>query len=263
MIKYRYAFIMIAVFSFFACSSISIAQAKAADPYAKARAGMIAAIQQNWTETNLYGYQLAPLSNGVIKALNKVPRQEFVAKSYASRAYANTPLPIEYGQTVSQPFIVAFMSNVLDLKPGDRVLEIGTGSGYQAAVLAELVKNVYSIEVIPQLHTSVVKRLKKLGYHNIHLKEGDGYYGWEQYAPFDAIMVTAALDHVPPELIKQLKKGGKMVIPVGDHHTRQHLVILHKLADGKMKSSVSRKVFSLLQEEQTPDLNLRAHYLKH
>ena len=261
MIKYLYLNIVISIFSIMAYCSVGIAQSKSNDPYVKAqsksndpdlkaqsksndpyvkaRAGMIAAIQQNWTETNRYGYQLEPLRASVIKALNTVPRQEFVAKSYASKAYANTPIPIEYGQTVSQPFIVAFMSNVLDLKPNDKVLEIGTGSGYQAAILAELVQHVYSIEVIPQLHQSVVKRLKDLGYHNIHLKEGDGYYGWKKYAPFDAIMVTAALDHVPPALIKQLKKGGKMVIPVGDHHTRQHLVILHKQQDGSMTSSIS------------------------
>ena len=151
----------------------------------------------------------------VLRAMETVPRHRFVLPRYLGQAYADHPLPIGYGQTISQPYIVALMTELLDLEPGERVLEIGTGSGYQAAVLAELVDEVYSVEIIPELAESAAKRLKELGYDNVRTKQGDGYYGWEEYAPFDAIIVTCAPDHVPQPLVNQLAEGGRLVVPIG------------------------------------------------
>jgi protein-L-isoaspartate(D-aspartate) O-methyltransferase len=152
----------------------------------------------------------------VIRAMEEVPRDEFVPPEYLDQAYDNHPLPIGYGQTISQPYIVAWMTELLQLQAGERVLEIGTGSGYQAAVLAALGKaDVYSIEIVPELAEQAEVRLDRLGYSNIHTKQGDGYFGWPDQAPFDAIIVTAAPDHVPAPLAAQLTDGGRMVIPIG------------------------------------------------
>ncbi len=150
----------------------------------------------------------------VLQAMRRVPRHEFVPPEYLDQSYANHPLPIGYGQTISQPFIVAYMSENLELKPGDRVLEIGTGSGYQAAILADMGMEVYSIEIVPELAAEAEARLKRLGY-DVQVRAGDGYYGWPEAAPFDAIIVTAAPDHVPQPLIEQLKPGGCLVVPIG------------------------------------------------
>ena len=152
----------------------------------------------------------------VLEAMRTVPRHAFVPVEYLEEAYADHPLPIGYGQTISQPYIVAWMIELLSLEPGDKVLEIGTGSGYQAAVLAALgYVEVYSIEIVPELAESASQRLQDLGYTEVKIKQGDGYYGWEEYAPFDAIIVTAAPDHLPPPLVVQLKEGGRLVIPIG------------------------------------------------
>lgn len=151
----------------------------------------------------------------VLSAMLKVPRHEFVPENLKKFAYEDRPLPIGEDQTISQPYIVALMTELLELKGDERVLEIGTGSGYQAAILAEIAKEVYTIEIIPSLARSAEERLKRLGYKNIKVKIGDGYKGWQEYAPFDAIIVTAAPDHVPQPLVDQLKVGGRMVIPVG------------------------------------------------
>ena len=151
----------------------------------------------------------------VVAALRKVPRHLYVPREMEPYAYADRPLPIGYAQTISQPYIVAFMTEALELKPQDRVLEIGTGSGYQAAVLAELVRDVYSIEIVDPLGREAAERLKRLGYSNIQVRIGDGYRGWPEAAPFDAIIVTAAPDHVPAALVDQLREGGRMVLPVG------------------------------------------------
>ncbi len=152
----------------------------------------------------------------VLRAMRTVPRHAFVLEDYLKQAYADHPLPIGYGQTISQPYIVALMTELLELKPGDKVLEIGTGSGYQAAVLAELGKvEVYSIEIIPELAEQAAQRLAALGYDEVHLRQGDGYFGWPEHAPYDAIIVTAAPDHLPAPLSEQLAEGGRLVIPIG------------------------------------------------
>ena len=161
--------------------------------------------------------QAAGITNeDVLRAMRDVPRHEFVPDEYLDEAYDNHPLPIGYGQTISQPYIVAWMTELLELQPGEKVLEIGTGSGYQAAVLAELgYVDVYSIEIVPELAETASTRLQDLGYTNVRVKQGDGYYGWPEYAPFDAIIVTAAPDHLPAPLAEQLAEGGRIVIPIG------------------------------------------------
>jgi len=152
----------------------------------------------------------------VLNAMRTVPRHLFVLPEYVDMAYRDHPLPIDYGQTISQPYIVAWMTELLELKPGEKVLEIGTGSGYQAAVLAELDDvDVYTIEIVPELAEIATKRLDELGYSEIKVMQGDGYYGWLEYAPFDAIIVTAAPDHLPAPLVEQLTEGGRLVIPIG------------------------------------------------
>lgn len=171
----------------------------------------------------------------VLRVMAKVAREKFIAKELAARAYEDRPLPIGFGQTISQPFIVAFMTQALKPKPTDRVLEIGTGSGYQAAVLGELVKEVYTIEIVRPLAQRAAIVLNALGYKNVLVKAGDGYKGWREHAPFDAIIVTAAPDHVPQPLIEQLKEGGRMVIPVGKTFA-QELKVLEKRG-GAMKQT--------------------------
>ena len=163
----------------------------------------------------------------VLAAMSKVPREEFVPQGLRGGSYTDQPLPIGYGQTISQPYVVAFMTEQLRLQPQDRVLEVGTGSGYQAAILAELVGEVYSIEIIEPLAKSAEATLQRLGYKNVHVKMGDGYKGWPEHAPFDAIIVTCAPDHVPQPLIDQLKEGGRMIIPVGGFGD-QELYLLEK-----------------------------------
>jgi protein-L-isoaspartate(D-aspartate) O-methyltransferase len=152
-----------------------------------------------------------------LRAMTKVPREKFVPKELINKAYDDRPLPIGYNQTISQPFIVGFMSQQIQPKPTHRVLEIGTGSGYQAAILGELVAEVYTIEIVRPLAQQAEALLRELGYKNVHVKAGDGYKGWPEHAPFDAIIVTAAPDHVPQPLVEQLKEGGRLVIPVGQN----------------------------------------------
>lgn len=171
---------------------------------------------------------------GVIKAMRKVKRHLFVPKRYQAYSYDDHPLPIGEGQTISQPYIVAFMTEALGLSPRDRVLEIGTGSGYQAAILAELVDKVYTIEIVKILAKRATQTLEKQGYKNIAVKEGDGYKGWPEKAPFDAIIVTCAPENIPGPLVQQLKEGGRMIIPVGKRGSIQRLVKLTK-RDGKIR----------------------------
>jgi protein-L-isoaspartate(D-aspartate) O-methyltransferase len=176
----------------------------------------------------------------VLAAMSKVPREEFVPADERAAAYTDNPLPIGYDQTISQPYIVAFMTEQLHPKPSDRVLEIGTGCGYQAAILAELVSEVYTIEIMEPLAKTAEATLQRLGYKKVHVKMGDGYKGWPEHAPFDAIIVTCAPDHVPQRLTDQLKDGGRMIIPVGDRFA-QELYLLEK-KNGQLKESVTLPV---------------------
>ena len=166
----------------------------------------------------------------VLEALTKVPRHQFVLPDFEYFAYNDSPLSIDYGQTISQPYIVGYMTEMAEIKPKDKVLEIGTGSGYQTAILAELAQEVYSVEVIPALAKRAHQILKKLGYDNIHLRIGDGYKGWPEHAPYQSILVTAAPEKIPPALIDQLDLNGKMIIPVGTYI--QKIAIITKTKDG-------------------------------
>ena len=165
----------------------------------------------------------------VLEAMQSVKRHLFVPEKYINQAYEDHPLPIEYGQTISQPYIVALMTVILELKPGDRILEIGTGSGYQAAVLAEMGMDVHTVEIIPELAAQASERLENLGYANINIANADGYFGWEEFAPYDAIIVTAAPDHLPQPLINQLAEGGRLVIPIGPIGAVQTLWLFEKV----------------------------------
>ena len=195
------------------------------------------AMRHRMVETQLSGRGDAIDDPQVLAAMKKVPRHELVPEEIQQHAYDDRPLPIGYGQTISQPYVVAFMTGKLEPKETDRVLEVGTGSGYQAAVLAELVKEVYTIEIIPELAKRAAADLKRLGYTNIHVREGDGYQGWPEAAPFDAIIVTCAPDAVPEPLVSQLRDGGRMIIPVGTKWG-QDLVILRKHGDKLEKRAV-------------------------
>jgi protein-L-isoaspartate(D-aspartate) O-methyltransferase len=164
----------------------------------------------------------------VLKSMRKVKRHLFVPEERIADAYDDRPLPIGYGQTISQPYIVAYMTEVIQPKAEFKVLEIGTGSGYQAAVLAEIVKEVYTIEIVTELANAATQRLKKLGYSKVNVKQADGYYGWKENGPYDAIIVTAAAEFVPPPLIEQLKENGKIVIPIGSPFMTQTLMLIEK-----------------------------------
>jgi protein-L-isoaspartate(D-aspartate) O-methyltransferase len=172
----------------------------------------------------------------VIDAMERVPRQRFVPSDQRPWAFEDRPLPIGYRQTISQPYIVAFMTQALNLDSDARLLEIGTGSGYQTAVLAEVARQVYSIEIVPELADQAKRTLSELGYQNVLLREGDGYMGWTEHAPFDAIMVTAAPDHIPQPLVDQLAVGGRMIIPVGEN--RQALILLTRTERGVTEETV-------------------------
>ena len=171
----------------------------------------------------------------VLEAMSRVPRHEYVPERYRAFAYNDNPLPIEFQQTISQPYIVALMTELVQLEPDDRILEIGTGSGYQAAVAAELVSEVYSIEIIPELARSAADRLERLGVSNVVVRAGDGYLGWPEQSPFDGILVTAGAEHVPEPLIEQLRPGGRMIIPVGDSLSFQILRVVEKLPGGEVE----------------------------
>lgn len=203
------------------------------DEYAAARHHLVAQVRAEAAEIAAFGAS-PPLSASVVAAMEKVERHRFVPPSLIPLAYLNRPLPIGYGQTISQPLIVALMTELMGIEPGDRVLEIGTGSGYQAAVLSELAGSVYSIEIIEPLGDEAGQRLRSSGYRNVHTRVGDGYYGWPDAAPFNSIMVTAAASHVPPPLLRQLKPGGRMVIPLGAQFMTQSLMLVEKHRDGSV-----------------------------
>ena len=209
---------------------------RAEAPEAAARDAMVTTIEEHarYAATALEGR--TAIDPRVLQAMRRVPRQAFVPAELATSAYDDRPLPIGYGQTISQPFIVALMTDLLRTAPGQVVLEVGTGSGYQAAVLAELVRAVHSIEIIPPLADAAAQRLRALGYGNVTVYRGDGYYGVPEAAPFDGIIVTAAAGSIPPPLLGQLRPGARMVIPVGGGFALQHLVLVEKLPDGRVRT---------------------------
>jgi protein-L-isoaspartate(D-aspartate) O-methyltransferase len=213
----------------------AFATAGAADPLAAKRQRMVEEVREMAREARRETGRWN-LEERVLGAMARVPRHRFVPPQLEADAYLNRPLPIGHGQTISQPFIVALMTDLIRVQPGDRVLEIGTGSGYQAAVLAELAARVYTIEIIEPLGVAAGDRLRALGYGAVEVRVGDGYYGWQEHAPFDAIMVTAAASHIPPPLVQQLKPGGRMVIPVGSPFLTQHLLLVEKKPDGGITS---------------------------
>jgi len=215
-----------------ALAAVPGVRAESRDALADARRRMVQQIDARMRETAAATGRDA-LSPAVRRALLRVERHRFVPAELAAQAYGDHPLPIGQGQTISQPFIVALMTELLEPRPGDIVLEVGTGSGYQAAVLAECVARVHTIEIVAPLGERAKALLAQLGYRNVEVRIGDGYQGWPQAAPFDGIVVTAAPDHVPQPLLDQLKAGGRMVIPVGPQIAGQDLLLIAKSADGK------------------------------
>jgi protein-L-isoaspartate(D-aspartate) O-methyltransferase len=219
--------------------------------FVEQRRKLIAAIT---AETNEVANRIgkSALDKQVIRAMIKVPRHEFVPAEVQRYAYVNRPLPIGFGKTISQPFMVAVMTDLLELKPDDAVLEIGTGLGYQSAVLAELAGRVYSIEIIDELAQRAAQRLKRQGYTNIEIRVANGYLGWPEHAPFDKVIVTAAADLMPTPLINQLKAGGRMVIPVGLPRAQQ-LLVAEKDRNGKVATKeIIPVLFSLLEGSEQP-----------
>ena len=196
---------------------------------------MLKAIEKTTHATRFYT-DVKTISDDVMQALAKVNRAQFVPENAVEDAFENHPLRIGYGQTISQPFIVALMTHLLEIEPDDRILEIGTGSGYQAAVAAELASQVYTLEIIAELAASADKRLKSIGYSNIFVKAGDGWYGWPEAAPFDGILVTAVAPEIPPQLLTQLAVGGKLVIPVGHARGNQELVLITRHSPDEISS---------------------------
>jgi protein-L-isoaspartate(D-aspartate) O-methyltransferase len=174
--------------------------------------------------------------SATLAAMRAAPRHEFVPPEHRARAYGDHPLPIGYGQTISQPYVVAYMTEVLEVRPGMKVLEVGTGSGYQAAVLAEIGVDVYTIEIFEALSAEARARLRRLGYDNVRLEHGDGHFGWPEATPFDRVIVTAAAGYIPPDLIEQLVPGGRMVIPVGSVYGVQNLILVEKDAGGQVST---------------------------
>lgn len=215
---------------------------EAAEDFSRQRNELVKEIYEHVRMTRHY-IDKETLDPKVMEMLGKVPRHEFVPSSQRHNAYQNRPLPIGHGQTISQPFIVALMTDLLQVSKDSVVLEIGTGSGYQAAVLSDLTRKVYTIEIIEPLARKAKKRLHRLNYSNVHTKTGDGYYGWVEHGPYDAIIVTAAADHVPPPLIRQLKPGGRMVIPVGSRFQTQQLLLIIK---GKDDSFTTRQILPVV-----------------
>jgi protein-L-isoaspartate(D-aspartate) O-methyltransferase len=207
--------------------------APAADPFLAVRQAMV--------ERDIKGRGIRELR--LLEVMSRVPRHLFVDEGQRGQAYADHPLPIGEGQTISQPYVVALMTEALRLKPSDRVLEIGTGSGYQAAVLAGLVKSVFSMEIRKPLAETAEKRLRALGYRNVQVRYGDGYFGWKEEGPFDAIIITAAANHIPPPLIRQLKEGGRLIIPLGSTVFSQTLTLLTRRGEQLAMEQLGGVVF--------------------
>ncbi len=230
LLLYRNRFVLLIFGLFVLLIGLSV---QAQDKYTSARQTMVHAIEADAHFTSFFINKTA-LEPKVMEAMGKVPRHEFVPRKERHNAYENRPLPIGHGQTISQPYIVALMTDLLKPERQQKVLEVGTGSGYQAAILAELVDEVFTIEIIKPLGNQARQHLQQLNYDNVNVRVGDGYYGWEEHGPFDGIVVTAAASHIPPPLIQQLKPGGRMVIPVGSRFMIQQLVLVEKDAAGKV-----------------------------
>jgi protein-L-isoaspartate(D-aspartate) O-methyltransferase len=213
----------------------AVASAPLGDPYWELREKMVRVVAEEAADT-AFATGREKLSEHVLQAMREVPRHEFVPDAYRDAAYEDRPLPIGHGQTISQPFIVALMTDLLKPEPDHVVLEVGTGSGYQAAVLSRLVASVYTIEIVEALGEQAAARLHRLGYRNVEVRVSDGYYGWKEHAPYDGIIVTAAATHIPLPLIRQLKPGGRMVIPVGMPFATQQLMLVEKQADGEVRT---------------------------
>ena len=199
------------------------------------------AAREKLVEKNIAGQGIADPK--ILAAMRSVPRHCFVPKRLASKAYADTALPIGASQTISQPYVVALMTESLNLSGNHRVLEIGTGSGYQAAVLAKIVKEVYSIEIKEKLHRESSLLLKDMGFSNVKTRHGDGYFGWQEAAPFDAIMITAAINHIPPPLLKQLTEGGRLILPLGNPFSYQNLTLVTKTGDNYVTKQITGVLF--------------------
>lgn len=227
--------LMVNLGTYFILASLGFALAsapvRAQEERAEERAAMVETIRQHMDAVPA-ALDGGEIDQTVLQAMRTVPRHEFVPEDVRALAYADRPLPIGYGQTISQPFIVALMTDLLNVEPGDKVLEIGTGSGYQAGVLAPLAERVFSIEIVPELGRRAGETLEELDYANVETKIADGYYGWPEKAPFDGIIVTAAASHIPPPLVKQLKVGGRMIIPIGGPYSAQQLMLVEKLEGG-------------------------------
>lgn len=207
------------------CDAAAQRQESPPDQYERARVEMVTHIEAQGVE-----------DSATLAAMREVPRHEFVPPEHRGRAYGDHPLPIGYGQTISQPYIVAYMTEILDPRPGMKVLEVGTGSGYQAAVLAEIGCDVYTIEIFEALATSARRRLERLGYGGVEVRHGDGHHGWSEAAPFEAVIVTAAAGYIPPALVEQLEPGGRMVIPVGSVYGVQNLIFVRKSPEGEIQT---------------------------
>ncbi|MCG2770229.1 MAG: protein-L-isoaspartate(D-aspartate) O-methyltransferase [Chloroflexota bacterium] len=223
-------------------TQISTGLTPTADQYQAARMQMVEAQMRNRDITD----------EKVLKAMEKVPRHEFVPERYQGLAHADRPLPIGYGQTISQPYIVALMTQLLEVGQADKVLEIGSGSGYQAAIMGELAHEVYTVEIIEELAESATELLRRLGYANVHVKHADGYYGWEEHAPYDVIIVTCAPDHIPQPLLDQLADGGCMVVPVGPPGAYQVLWKIEREGEEIVSQRITGVVFVPLTGEHSP-----------
>jgi len=221
----------------FACIAFACEAAAEDAQYVRERALMVKTIQA-YAQTDIGFSGNEGISANVLEAMGQAKRHLFIPEQYRFIAYADRPVPIGHGQTISQPYIVAVMTDLAKLKPNHTVLEIGTGSGYQAAILASLVRKVCTIEIIRPLGEAAAKLLKELGFDNVSVRVGDGYQGWQECGPFDAIIVTAALGHVPPPLIEQLKTGGRLVMPVGAANATQQLSVVEKTAAGKTETRI-------------------------
>ena len=224
---------------YLAATQTSTGLTPTADPYQAARKQMV--------ETQMRNRDIS--DEKVLKALENVPRHEFVPERYQGLAHADRPLPIGYGQTISQPYIVALMTQLLEVGQVDKVLEIGSGSGYQAAIMGELAQEVYTVEIIEELADSATELLRRLGYANVHVKHADGYYGWEEHAPFDVIIVTCAPDHIPQPLLAQLADGGRMVVPVGPPGAYQVLWKIERVGEEIVSRRITGVIFVPLTGE--------------